>query len=182
MNFALIIALLLILILLIISVIVLFKNVNQTITEKGVYVLDINQEPCYPNGDVTNLPQVNQGCFCTVNDTRTDTYAYTANGLNFILSDIPIYFMEVCQSFCSAFDTKGKCTDSVIGTGSYAVCINTLTPITYTNSTAINERCTQASLPLTRINETPYYAVAKYAASTPNDPGNCSLQSVCSLV
>lgn len=179
MNFALIIAILLIVILLIVSIVVLFKNVNQTITEKGVYVLDINQEPCYPNGDINNLTQVNQVCFCTVNDTQTNTYAYEKNGLFFILSENPLYFMEVCQSFCSAFDTKGKCTDSPVGTGPYAVCINTLTPITYTESTSINNRCTQPSLPLARINETPYYAVAKYAPSAPNDPGNCTLSSIC---
>jgi hypothetical protein len=182
MNFALIIALLIIFILLIVSIVVLFKNVNETITEKGAYVLDINQEPCYPNGDINNLSLVNQDCICTVNDTQTNTYAYTKNGLNFILSDIPIYFMEVCQSFCTTFDTKGKCTDSPTGTGSYAVCINTLTPITYTNESAVNTRCTQPSLPLARINDTPYYAVAKYAPNAPNDPGNCTLSSICSVV
>ena len=179
MNFALVIAILLILILLIVCVVVLFKNVNNTITEKGVYVLDINQEPCYPNGNITNLPQVDQNCFCTVNDIQTSTYVYTTNGLNFILSEDPIYFMEVCQSFCSTFDNSGKCTDSVKGTSPYAVCINTLTPITYTNSTEVNTRCTQPSLPLARIGETPYYAVARYTPSAPNDPGNCSLQSIC---
>jgi len=181
MNFALIIAILILFILLIVSIVVLFRNVNETTTEKGIYVLDVNQEPCYPNGDITNLPQVDQDCLCTVNDAATSTYAFTKNGLYFILSDNPIYFMEVCQSFCSTFDNKGNCTDSTTGTGSYAVCINSLTPITYTNSTEINERCTQPSLPLARINDTPYYAVAKYAPSSPNDPGNCSLQSICSV-
>jgi hypothetical protein len=181
MNFALIIALLIILILIIVCVIVLFRNVNETITEKGAYVLNINSEPCYPNGDVNQLPEVNSNCNCIVNDAGTNTYAYSVNNLEFILSDSPIYYKEVCQSFCTAFNTKGVCQDAIIGTGPYAVCLNTLAPVTQKSTATVSEQCTQPSLPLARINSDPYYAVGKYAPSKPNDPGNCTLSSLCNF-
>jgi len=181
MNFALIIAIFIILILIIICVIVLFRNVNETIAEKGAYTLDINPSPCYPNGDINQLPEVNTDCNCIVNDAPSNTYAYTFNNLEFILSTIPIYYKEVCQSFCTTFDTKGICQDAIIGTGQYAVCLNTLAPVTQKTTAPISSQCTQPSLPLARINNDPYYATGKYAPSKPNDPGNCTLSSLCNF-
>jgi hypothetical protein len=179
MNFALTIAILIIFIFLLVCVIVLFKNVNETITEKGAYVLDLNSEPCYPNGDITQLPDVNTNCNCIVNDASTNTYLYNKNNLKFILSTSPIFYKEVCQSFCTTFDTTGACQDSIIGAGPYAVCLNSLAPVTQKSNATVSMQCTQPSLPIARIDSTPYYAVAKYAASQPSDPGNCIVGIFC---
>ena len=147
----------------------MFRNVNETITEKGAYVLNIEPSLCYPNGNQYNLPAINQNCYCTVNDTKTDTYYYVKNTLKFVASTTPLYFMEVCQSFCTAFDTTGKCTDAQ---GSpYALCLQTLAP---------PKGCTQGSLPLGIIGDTVYYANQKYdAGKPPNQPGNCDIQPLC---
>ncbi len=173
MNFALIIAILILVILIVVSIVVIFRNVNETITEKGAYVLNIDPTPCYPNGNLFNLPEVDTGCFCTVNDTQTDTYYYTKNTLKFVISNTPLYFMEVCQSFCTAFDTTGKCTDN-LQSSSYGLCLQTLAP---------PKGCTQGSLPLARIGDTVYYATQKYdPGNPPNDPGNCTLQNICQIL
>lgn len=171
MNFALILAILILVILVVVSIVVMFRNVNETITEKGAYVLNIDPAPCYPKGDLFNLPEIDTGCVCTVNDTQTNTYYYTKNTLEFVLSSAPVYFEEVCQSFCTAFDTSGKCLNN-LQSSPYGLCLQTLAP---------PKGCTQASFPLARIDDTVYYATQKYApGNPPNDPGNCQLQNICS--
>jgi len=140
------------------------RNVEQVNDSKNTYVLDLNEFGCYPNGSITNLPDVGNSC-CVKNNIVTNLRKYNIPGYNLkvLVSDYTIPYQDACYGFCINIDTSnGECLDLNKGltNGNYAKCIQAIQPVT--GKVVSGEKsygCTQSALPVARINETPYYVI-----------------------
>ena len=176
MNIPLALAWILVFIVLIVLVIISFRNIKVTVdTSKGIYTLDLNKSPCYPNGTILDLPEnIPNQCCVNGEGVTTSQRLYTlSNNQTMIIDLTPVYFAEACLGFCQVIDpTSGNCTDSLSGVNPYSTCMNTLNPTRKVSVGAIQEQCPEPSLPVARIDNTPYYAVSAYTV-------NCSTTTTC---
>jgi hypothetical protein len=176
MNIPILILFIILFIMVIVIGILSFRNIKViSDNEKGIYVLDLSQTPCYPNGSISGLTGIGGTGCCVVNGVTTSRRIFTISSNQQMLVDTtPVFFADVCLEFCQTFDTvKNRCTDSITGSGPYAQCINALNPINSSTTDSIATRCTQPSLPVARVGDTPYYAVEVYIPPTSSDTGNC---------
>jgi hypothetical protein len=140
------------------------RNVEQVNNSKNTYVLDLNEFGCYPEGSITNLPDVGNTC-CLKNNIVTNLRKYNIPGYNLevLTSDYVIPYQDACYGFCVNIDTvTGECLDIKQGlnNGDYAKCIQAIQPVT--GNVVSGEKsygCTQSALPVARLNETPYYVI-----------------------
>lgn len=172
MNIPLAIAWIIVIIVLIVLVIISFRTISTTVdVSKGIYTLDLSKDPCYPNGTILDLPD-NLPNQCCVNGegVATSQRLYTlSNNQTMIVDIIPMYFVEACLGFCKNIDpSTGNCTDSITGINPYSTCINTLNPTTKVSVGSIMEQCPEPSLPVARLDNTPYYAVSAYTVNCAN--------------
>lgn len=166
MNGAFIFLWVIIIILLIVCVSFSVKNVNIIKDFKNIFVVDFNQNLCYPNGSATNLKPVSGQC-CVVDGVATSTQTlspYNAPELSFLISSVPTSYTSVCYGYCETVNPlSGVCEDT---TGKYVTCLQVLKPPT---------GCKDYANPLAQRNGVPYYANKVYVATIPpsdNDPGN----------
>lgn len=176
MNIPLSLAWVIVFIVLIVLVIISFRNIKVNVdTSKGVYTLDLSKNPCYPNGSLSDLP-TNLPNQCCVNGqgVTTSQRIYTLSNQQTMIVDItPVYFADACLGFCSLINpVNGNCTDSLTGINPYSICMDTLNPTTKVSVGDIKQQCPEPSLPVARIDNTPYFAVSAYL-------GNCATTVAC---
>lgn len=183
MNIPIIVLFVILFIMLVLFGILSFRNIKViSDNEKGVYVLDLSDTPCYPQGSISNLVDISDNQCCVVDGTTTTKRQVFITPINqtMLVDSTPVFFADVCLEFCQSYNVKNnRCNDSITGSGPYAKCINALNPINVTVTDSITSQCTQPSLPVARVGDTPYYAVETYIKTTPNDPGNCPITVQC---
>lgn len=163
MNAAFLILWIVVFIILVIFIIAAIRNVQQVSDNKNIYVVNFNQDTCYPNGNADNLPVLENSC-CVVDGETTSKRRYfleSAN-LNFLVDTYPVSYASVCYDFCQNIDAKtGRCLDTL---ADYPVCIQALKPPV---------GCLDYALPLAQVKGTPYYAQQPYVPAEANNVGNC---------
>ena len=164
MNGAFIFLWFIIIVLLIVCVTFSIKNVNIVKDFKNIFVVDFNQNLCYPSGSATNLKSVNGQC-CVFDNVPSSTQTlspYNAPELNFLISSVPTSYTSVCYGYCNKVNPlTGVCEDT---TGNYITCLQVLKPPT---------GCKEAANPLAQRNGVPYYANKVYIPEVPGNLGNC---------
>ena len=172
MNIPLALAWILIFLVLIILVIVSFRSIKTTVdTSKGIYTLNLSKSPCYPNGTLNDLPDNLPGRCCVNGEgVVTSQRIYKlSNNQTMIVDLTPVYFADACLGFCSSINpTTGNCNDSLKGINPYSTCMNTLNPTRKVSVGSIQEQCPEPSLPVARLDNTPYYAVSSYIENCAN--------------
>lgn len=166
MNTAFLILWLLLAFLLVILIYQGIRNINNAKNDKQVYVIDFNQNLCFPNGDSNALPPVPTTC-CVTNGTISANRPYISPvnpNLGFILNSNPVNFEQVCYDYCQNINIKtGKCDDD--SSSLYSQCLNLLAPV---------NGCYDSAMPLAQLNGIPYYAQEPYLAGE-----NCINQETC---
>ena len=140
-----------------------FRNVSEINESKRTYVLNINDISCYPNGNIEDLPAVGNTC-CVINGAITTQRPFEIPGydLSVIVDTNSIPFSDACYGFCSNINTlTGTCQDTPDMSNPYGKCIQALVPVSQViNGTTITSNaqgCITSSLPIARLNTTPYY-------------------------
>lgn len=154
MNLPLLLLIIIVIPLLIIFLVVGFRNLNQVSDNKNVYVLDVNQDYCYPNGILTNLqPAGNKCCAIMGQSTGVRPIFYTIGNFPIGVGANPVPVESVCFNFCQNIDqANNKCLDSP-GTD-YFRCVYYLTP------SISNTQCTSLSIPIAYNGLDPYYGIS----------------------
>ena len=141
-----------------------FRNVSEVNESKKTYVLNTNDISCYPNGNVEDLPQVGNTC-CVINGVTTTKRPFNVPGydLPVIVDTISIPFSDACYGFCNKIDpVTGECQDTLTDINTlYGKCIQATIPVTQlvngTTVTSNAQGCITSSLPIARLDLTPYY-------------------------
>lgn len=162
MNLPLILSLLLLVILLGVFIYYASDNIKEVTDNKGVYTLPVLNNLCYPNGQITNLPETSNQC-CVNFGTKTTRQIIPIdspiNIYNLLIDKTPVIPTNVCYSFCQKRDfATNTCLDI---TGQYVSCINAL---------KVPDGCFDMTLPVARSDNIPYYAVEIYI---PGKDGTC---------
>lgn len=157
MNIAFFVLWVIIIILLIFLIYLSTVNIKQIEDSKNTpFVLDTTAANfCYPNGNITALPEVQRQFPCIIDGITTTKYPF--NDVNFlnnigVLVDIaPVDYLSACQGFCGNYDViQGVCQDTKQNNPLYYNCLSQTKPV---------GKCTQKAMPIAYRDNIPYYLV-----------------------
>lgn len=173
MNIPLILLWIILIIGLVIFVIVAFRNIQNIQDSKNAYVLNISLNPCYPDGNVNQLPTTPNKC-CVINGSATtqEPFVLPGTSLNVLIDQIPINYDYTCLDFCQSFSVStGQCNDSKTTGTPYGQCLEAIKP---------PNGCISASNPVAQKNGVPYYVVGNYVPEpTVKSGSNCQIVTDC---
>ena len=169
MNLPLVLLLVLVIPLVVIFIIVGFRNLNEVSTAKQIYVLNVNQDYCYPNGILTNLQNAGNKC-CAImgQSTNVRPINYTTGQFPIGVTPDPIPAISACYPYCEDYNNNtNKCQDTSTNKklSVYDKCIYYLTP------SLSNTQCTSLTVPLAYSDSEPLYGT-QYVTIEKDSDGN----------
>lgn len=163
MNAAFLILWIFVFLILALFIVVILRNIHQVEENKNIYIVNFNENLCYPNGDINQLPELQNLC-CVDNGITTSKRRYFLESaqLSFLVDTSPVDYLSLCYDFCQNIDPKtGNCLDTL---GDYPRCIQALMPPT---------GCLDYAIPLAQYEGVAYYAQQPYIPEVSGNVGNC---------
>ncbi len=123
------------------------QNIKQIDDAKNAYITGVQNNPCYPSGDINFLPSA--GNLCCTNDKSKRRFTITNGNIDVLIGQNTLTPDVSCKNLCINYNSRTKkCNDTLSQNAEYFKCINLLNPV---NS------CASYSMPVAQTENAPFY-------------------------
>lgn len=123
------------------------NNIKQINEDKNAYIIGLQNNPCYPNGDINFLPDA--GNVCCQGNSSLRRFTISNGNLQVLIGQQTLPPVDACKNLCVSYNNRTKtCNDTQANNSEYYKCINLLNPV---------NNCASYSLPVAQTQNAPFY-------------------------